>query len=110
MSKRALSIRDRLQRFSASVAVLAVCGLLVAATAAASAPSGGSGGFGPRLIGLGITKSPSFFAWRIKDPVAPMPKLYLTDQQIRDLAAYIETLGTTPASMGAPARSGGSRR
>jgi hypothetical protein len=45
MSKRALSLRNRLQRFSTSVAVLAACGLLVAATAAASAPAGGSGGF-----------------------------------------------------------------
>jgi cytochrome c len=63
---------------------------------------GGAGGYGPRLVGLAARFGPSFFAWRVKDPVPPMPKLVLTNKQIADLAAYLETLGTTRAKVGAP--------
>jgi len=62
--------------------------------------AGGSGGFGPKLVGLADQVTPSFFAWRIKDPTAPMPKLPLTDAQIADLAAYLETLGASSGTLG----------
>jgi mono/diheme cytochrome c family protein len=65
--------------------------------------AGGSGGFGPRLIGLADQVTPSFFAWRIKDPTSPMPKLPLTDAQIADLAAYLETLGASSGTVGSTA-------
>jgi len=66
---------------------------------------GAAGGYGPRLVGLADHYSPSFFAWRIKDPISPMPKLELTNKQIADLAAYLETLDTQQATVGAPLQS-----
>ena len=72
--------------------------------------AGGTGGDGPRLIGLANSVTPSYFAWRIKDPAPRMPKLALTDQQIADLAAYLETLGATPVAPSAHAGDGASRR
>ena len=75
---------------------------LFSAQCASCHGAGGAGGFGPRLIGLANSKTPSFFAWRIKDPVPPMPKLDLTDQEIVDLAAYVEMLGTAPSPPGPP--------
>jgi mono/diheme cytochrome c family protein len=77
---------------------------LFAANCARCHGAGGSGGFGPKLIGLGDRYAPSFFAWRIKDPTPPMPKLRLSDRQIADLAAYIETMGTQRAAPGKPRR------
>lgn len=66
--------------------------------------AGGSGGFGPKLVGLADRVTPSFFAWRIKDPIAPMPKLPLTNAQIADLAAYLETLGADSDAVGSSTR------
>ncbi len=61
---------------------------------------GGVGADSPRLIGLGNSVTPSFMAWRIKQPQPPMPKLALTDRQIADLAAYLETLGASAVGSG----------
>jgi mono/diheme cytochrome c family protein len=60
----------------------------------------GVGARGPQLAGLAKLDSPSFFAWQIKDPAPPMPRLTLTDKQIADLAAYLEVLGTQSAPVG----------
>lgn len=62
----------------------------------------GAGGDSPRLVGLAKVDSPSFLAWQIKDPKAPMPRLKLSDKQIADLAAYLQVLGADIAPSGAP--------
>jgi mono/diheme cytochrome c family protein len=57
--------------------------------------SGGSGGFGPALIGERSKKDLRAAIGFIKNPVAPMPKLYpgtLSDGDVADVAAYIESL------------------
>ena len=82
---------------------------LFAANCATCHGAGGTGGFGPRLIGLAARYAPSFFAWRMKDPVPPMPRLALTHAQISDLAAYLETLGARRVRPGAPLAHGSSR-
>jgi mono/diheme cytochrome c family protein len=66
---------------------------------------GGAGGDSPRLIGLAKVDSPSFFAWQIKDPPPPMPRLTLSDKQIADLAAYLETIDANVNQPGAPLQS-----
>ena len=73
MSKRALSVSKRLLRFSTSVAVLAVCGLLAVAAAAPAAPIGGSGGFSPGSAGTaahvaGAVRQPRLAAAPIAAP------------------------------------------
>jgi len=68
---------------------------LFAANCVSCHGAGGAGGDAPRLIGLANAVTPSDLAWRVKEPVAPMPKLKLTDRQIVDLAAYLETLDAT---------------
>jgi mono/diheme cytochrome c family protein len=73
---------------------------LFAANCVSCHGAGGAGGFGPRLIGLADKVTPSFFAWRVKAPTPPMPDLHLTDRQIVDLAAYLETLGATTHVVG----------
>ena len=80
----------------------AVGAKLFTADCASCHGAGGSGGFGPKLVGLADEVTPSFFAWRVKDPTPPMPKLPLTDAQIADLAAYLETLGTSPVGSTGP--------
>jgi len=73
---------------------------LFSANCASCHGAGGTGAFGPKLIGLADQVTPSFFAWRIKEPIAPMPKLPLTNAQIADLAAYLETLGASSGTVG----------
>ena len=55
----------------------------------------GQGGMGPRLIGESTRKNlQQAQAW-IENPQPPMPKLYpgtLSAQDVRDVAAYVETL------------------
>lgn len=55
----------------------------------------GQGGMGPRLIGEAARKnSLQAIAW-IQNPSPPMPKLYpstLSAQDVRDVAAYVESL------------------
>ena len=64
------------------------------------------GGTGPQLAGLAKIDTPSYFAWQIKDPAPPMPRLTLTDKQITDLAAYLEVVGTQRAPVGAALQPG----
>jgi alcohol dehydrogenase (cytochrome c) len=55
----------------------------------------GEGGIGPPLKGEAARKSAAEVAAFIKDPKSPMPKLYpspLTDKDVADVAAYVETL------------------
>lgn len=57
--------------------------------------SGGSGGFGPALLGERAKKNLTAAIGFIKNPVAPMPKLYpapLSDRDVADVAAYVESL------------------
>jgi mono/diheme cytochrome c family protein len=75
---------------------------LFAANCASCHGTAGVGGDSPRLVGLAKVDSPSFLAWRIKDPTPPMPRLKLTDKQIADLAAYLQVLGSGIAPPGAP--------
>jgi alcohol dehydrogenase (cytochrome c) len=55
----------------------------------------GEGGIGPALKGEAAKKNLDEVAAFIKDPKAPMPKLYpspLTDADVSDLAQFVETL------------------
>jgi len=56
---------------------------------------GKGGGIGPSLIGEKSRKDyPAAIAW-IKNPMAPMPKLYpspLKESDVHDVAAYVESL------------------
>ncbi|HYZ14864.1 MAG TPA: c-type cytochrome [Candidatus Acidoferrum sp.] len=57
--------------------------------------TGGSGGFGPALVGERSRKDLRSAVAFIKNPVAPMPKLYpatLSDRDVADVAAYVESL------------------
>src|SRR5262245_11761160 len=57
--------------------------------------STGEGGVGPALKGEAAKKSVQQVADFIKNPKAPMPKLHpspLNDQDVADVAAYVETL------------------
>jgi ubiquinol-cytochrome c reductase cytochrome c subunit len=57
--------------------------------------NGGSGGFGPALLGERAKKDLRAAMGFIKNPVAPMPKLYpgtLSDRDVADVAAYVESL------------------
>ncbi len=57
--------------------------------------AGGTGGVGPKLIGeRGRKDYAQAIAW-IKNPKAPMPKLYpapLSESDVSDVAAYVESL------------------
>lgn len=79
---------------------------LFGANCASCHGAGGVGGVGPRLAGLAGLDSPSFFAWQIKDPAPPMPRLTLSDKQIADLAAYLEVIDTHSAPIGAALQPG----
>jgi mono/diheme cytochrome c family protein len=55
----------------------------------------GSGGLGPTLVGEKSHKALAAAIGFIKNPTAPMPKLYpspLSDRDVADVAAYIESL------------------
>jgi mono/diheme cytochrome c family protein len=58
-------------------------------------PQGAGGGVGPSLRGESRRMNFEAVASWIEDPQPPMPKLYpdqLSDQQVRDVAAYVQTL------------------
>ncbi|HEY5095387.1 MAG TPA: cytochrome c [Candidatus Eremiobacteraceae bacterium] len=74
---------------------------LFGANCASCHGAGGVGADSPRLQGLAKTDSPSYFAWQIKAPAPPMPRIKLSDKQIADLAAYLEVLDTQSAPVGA---------
>jgi ubiquinol-cytochrome c reductase cytochrome c subunit len=60
----------------------------------------GEGGVGPALMGEAARKNAEQVAAFIKDPKAPMPKLYpapLGDQDVADVAAFVETLKSPQA-------------
>ena len=55
----------------------------------------GAGGIAPSLRGESRRMNFETVASWIEDPQPPMPKLYpqqLSDQQVRDVAAYVQTL------------------
>jgi mono/diheme cytochrome c family protein len=55
----------------------------------------GQGGVGPKLQGEKSRKNFAGVVAQIKNPAPPMPKLYpspLSDKDVNDLAAYVETL------------------
>jgi mono/diheme cytochrome c family protein len=79
---------------------------LFGANCASCHGAAGVGGDSPSLAGLAKVDTPSYFAWQIKDPAPPMPRLTLTDKQIADLAAYLELLGTQSAPVGAALQPG----
>jgi mono/diheme cytochrome c family protein len=79
---------------------------LFGANCASCHGAGAVGGDSPRLMGLAKIDSPSFFAWQIKDPPPPMPRVALSDKQIADLAAYLELLDTHSAPLGAALQPG----
>jgi ubiquinol-cytochrome c reductase cytochrome c subunit len=57
--------------------------------------TGTEGGYGPSLRNLRERMNYAAAVSWIEDPEPPMPKLYprtLSDTQVRDLAAYVETL------------------
>jgi mono/diheme cytochrome c family protein len=69
--------------------------LFAANCAACHGPTGVEGGVGPSLKGERTRKDDAAaIAW-IEDPLPPMPKLYpvpLTDADVANLAAYVESL------------------
>lgn len=68
---------------------------LFAANCAACHGATGGGGAGPKLQGEKSRKNFAGVVAQIKNPAPPMPKLYpspLSDKDVNDLAAFVETL------------------
>jgi ubiquinol-cytochrome c reductase cytochrome c subunit len=69
--------------------------LFAANCASCHGAAGAGGGIGPSLKGEKARKDKAAaIAW-IKDPKPPMPKLYpspLSEKDVTDIAAYVETL------------------
>jgi mono/diheme cytochrome c family protein len=61
---------------------------------------GVGGGIGPRLMGIATQATPDLLYERIKYPISPMPDFKLSDAEIADLVAYVDSLtpGHTVAS------------
>jgi mono/diheme cytochrome c family protein len=65
------------------------------ANCAACHGASGQGGFGPSLVGEKTRKDAAAATAWIKNPKAPMPKLYpepLSEKDVEDVAAYVESL------------------
>jgi mono/diheme cytochrome c family protein len=68
---------------------------LFAANCSACHGATGEGGVGPKLQGEKSRKNFAAVVAQIKNPAPPMPKLYpspLSDKDVSDLAAFVETL------------------
>ena len=69
--------------------------LYAANCAACHGATGTEGGVGPSLKGEKAKKDQAATVAWIKDPTAPMPKLYpspLSEKDVNDVAAYVESL------------------
>lgn len=55
----------------------------------------GGGGSGPRLDALASTLTPSAIAWRIDNHPRASASLHLSNQEIVDLTAFLETMGVS---------------